>query len=163
MAPCTSISRRSNRWLSGCPGIGVKRAITLFEEKGILGRLSFKRLLRKIFPKMSHLKMQDSQRSSQHLIMTSTSNSPFFGPPPPIIELTMEQDLKMSRIEDLLPEAEKDDIITVFLALQKQNFVLSNTVNQSTQEMAESPAHYTRGTIEVWDFIPRPATQLSSR
>jgi len=41
----------------------------------------------------------------------------------------MEQDLKMRRLNDLLPEAEKDDIITVFLALQKQNFVLSNTVS----------------------------------
>ena len=41
----------------------------------------------------------------------------------------MEQDLKMRRLNDLLPDAEKDDIITVFLALQKQNFVLSNTVS----------------------------------
>jgi hypothetical protein len=41
----------------------------------------------------------------------------------------MEQDLKMRRLTDLLPEAEKDDIITIFLALQKQNFVLSNTVS----------------------------------
>ena len=125
---------------AGCPGIGVKRAITLFEEKGILGRLSFKRLLRKIFPKMSHLRMQDSQRSSQHPTMTSTSNSPFFGPPPPIIELTMEQDLKMRRLNDLLPEAEKDDIITVFLALQKQNFVLSNTVSNLVKKWPNHPS-----------------------
>ena len=41
----------------------------------------------------------------------------------------MEQDLKMRRLNDLLPEAGKDDIITVFLALQKQNFDLSNTVS----------------------------------
>ena len=41
----------------------------------------------------------------------------------------MEQDLKMRRLQDLLPEAEKADIITIFLALQKQNFVLSNTVS----------------------------------
>ena len=99
------------------------------KKKGILGRLSWKRLLRKIFPKMSHLKTQDLQRSSQHLIMTSTSNSPSFGPPPPIIELTMEQDLKMRRLTDMLPDADKEDIITVFMALQKQNFVLSNTVS----------------------------------
>ena len=73
----------------------------------------------------------------------------------------MEQDLKMRRLNDLLPEATKDDIITVFLALQKQNFVLSKC-QQSSQKMAESPAHYTRGAIEVWDY-PRPTTQLSSR
>ena len=125
---------------AGCPGIGVKRAITLFEEKGILGRLSFKRLLRKIFPKMSHLKMQDSRRSLQHPTMTSISNNPFFGPPPPIIELTMEQDLKMRRLTDLLPEAEKDDIITVFLALQKQNFVLSNTVSNLVKKWPNHPS-----------------------
>ena len=41
----------------------------------------------------------------------------------------MEQDLKMRRLNDLLPDATKEDIITVFLALQKQNFVLSNTVS----------------------------------
>jgi hypothetical protein len=71
--------------------------------------------------------------------MTSTSNSPFFGPPPPIIELTMEQDLKMRRLNDLLPEAEKDDIITVFLALQKQNFVLSNTVSNLVKKWPNHP------------------------
>ena len=104
------------------------RSLSL-KKKVTLGRLSFKHLLTKIFRKMSHLKMQDLQRSLQPMIMTSTSNSPFFGPPPPIIELTLEQDLKIRRLNDLLPDAEKDDIITVFLALQKQNFVLSNTVS----------------------------------
>ncbi len=29
----------------------------------------------------------------------------------------------------MLPDADKEDIITVFMALQKQNFVLSNTVS----------------------------------
>lgn len=42
----------------------------------------------------------------------------------------MEQDLKMRRLKDALesPEAEKEDIITVFLALQRQCFALTNTV-----------------------------------
>ena len=35
----------------------------------------------------------------------------------------------MRRLEDLLPKSDKDDLITVFLALQRQNFVLSNTVS----------------------------------
>jgi hypothetical protein len=35
VAPCSNISRRSNRWLQpDVPGIGIKRAIALFEEKG---------------------------------------------------------------------------------------------------------------------------------
>ena len=33
-------------------------------------------------------------------------------------------------MEDLLPEAEKDDIITILLALQRQNFVLGNNLTQ---------------------------------
>ena len=44
--------------------------------------------------------------------------------------MTVEQDLKMRQIKDALenPETSKEDIITVFLALQKQNFVLSNSL-----------------------------------
>ena len=51
----------------------------------------------------------------------------------------MEQDLKMRRLTDLLPEAEKDDIITIFLALQKQNFVLSNTVSNLVKKWPIHP------------------------
>ena len=89
---------------AGVPVLVLNVQSPSLKKRGILGRLLFKRLLRKIFPKMSHLKMQDSQRSLQHLTMTSTSNSQFFGPPPPIIELTMEQDLKMRRLKRLLPD-----------------------------------------------------------
>jgi hypothetical protein len=41
----------------------------------------------------------------------------------------VEQQFKMRRLQDLLPSASKEDIITVFLSLQHQNFVLSNTVS----------------------------------
>ena len=42
----------------------------------------------------------------------------------------MEQDLKMRLLEDRLNSGgvDKKDIITVFLALQKQNFVLANSM-----------------------------------
>ena len=40
----------------------------------------------------------------------------------------MEQDFKLKRLELLLAEATKEDIITVFIALQHQNFVLGNTL-----------------------------------
>ena len=36
----------------------------------------------------------------------------------------------MRRMEDLLHDAEKDDIITILLALQRQNFVLGNNLKQ---------------------------------
>ena len=42
----------------------------------------------------------------------------------------MEQDFKLRRLEDLLPDAEKEDIITVLLALQRQAFVLGNNLTQ---------------------------------
>ena len=51
----------------------------------------------------------------------------------------MEQDLKMRRLNDLLPEAEKDDIITVFLALQRQCFVLGNNMNQLLKQWQNPP------------------------
>ena len=53
----------------------------------------------------------------------------FLGPPPPIIEPTIEQAFKLRRLEDLLPKADKEDIITLFMALQRQNFALTNTVS----------------------------------
>ena len=62
--------------------------------------------------------------------MTSTKKNLNFGPPPPITKLTTEQDLKMRLIKDQpnKDEVRKEDIITVFLALQKQNFVLTNSL-----------------------------------
>jgi len=40
----------------------------------------------------------------------------------------MEQQFKMRQIEDSLQTASKEDIITVFLALQRQCFVLGNNM-----------------------------------
>ena len=62
--------------------------------------------------------------------MTSNEKNQNYGPPPPITKLTMEQDLKMRLLEDRLNSGEVDikDITTVFLALQKQNFVLANSL-----------------------------------
>ena len=62
--------------------------------------------------------------------MTPQEENLSFGPPMPVVTLTMEQDLKMRQITDALPKADKEDIITVFLALQRQCFVLSNNISQ---------------------------------
>jgi hypothetical protein len=45
--------------------------------------------------------------------------------------MTMEQQFKMKQIENALrsDDAQKEDIITIFLSLQHQNFVLTNTVS----------------------------------
>lgn len=44
--------------------------------------------------------------------------------------MTMEQDLKMRQIKDALerPDTRKEDIVTLFLALQAQCFVLGNNM-----------------------------------
>ena len=55
-------------------------------------------------------------------------NNQSFGPPPPVVEMTVEQSFKLSRIEDLIPKASPKDLQTVLLALQRQNFALSNTI-----------------------------------
>jgi hypothetical protein len=50
------------------------------------------------------------------------------------MELTVEQSFKLRRLEDLLPSADKKDIITVFMALQRQNFVLSNSISNLVKQ-----------------------------
>jgi hypothetical protein len=57
----------------------------------------------------------------------------------PVTELTMEQNFKLRRLEDLLPEADKTDIITLFMALQRQNFCLANTVSNLVQKWPNHP------------------------
>ena len=46
----------------------------------------------------------------------------------------MEQEFSLRRLEDLLNKANKDDIITVFMALQKQNYCLTNTIRNLLKE-----------------------------
>ena len=60
-------------------------------------------------------------------------------PPMPVFEMTMEQSFKLRRLEDLLPEADKADIITLFMALQRQNFALANTVNNLLKQWPNHP------------------------
>jgi hypothetical protein len=79
----------------------------------------------------SHSRMLGSQRSFSTPIMTLPTNASNFGPPPPVLELTMEQQFKLRQIEDALrnPESKKEDIITIFMALQRQCFVLGNSMS----------------------------------
>ena len=63
--------------------------------------------------------------------MTQKNKKLNFGLPEPITKLTYEQDLRMRILEDRLNSVyhdHKKDIITLFLALQKQNFVLGNSL-----------------------------------
>ena len=58
--------------------------------------------------------------------------------------LTMEQEFSLRRITDLLPEASKEDLITVFLALQKQNYCLTNSIKNLLKEWPISNPPTTR-------------------
>ena len=51
----------------------------------------------------------------------------------------MEQDLKLRNIYDALnkPETKKEDIITFLMALQKQNFVLGNSLTNLVDKWHE--------------------------
>ena len=71
--------------------------------------------------------------------MTSNNKNQSFGLPAPITELTMEQDLKLRNIYDALnkPETRKEDIITFLMALQKQNFVLGNSLTNLVEKWQE--------------------------
>ena len=63
--------------------------------------------------------------------MTQKNKKFDYGIPEPVTTLTMDQSLKMRVLELKLKETyedHKDDIITLFLALQKQNFVLGNSL-----------------------------------
>ena len=62
--------------------------------------------------------------------MTSTKKSLNSGPPPPITELTMEQDLKLRQLEITLNKGDVNikDFATIFIALQHQNFVMANSI-----------------------------------
>ena len=83
--------------------------------------------------------MLDLQGYLLLMIMTSNESNQSYGLPPPITELTMEQDLKLRNMYDALskPETAKEDIITLIMALQKQNFVLGNSLTNLVDKWQE--------------------------
>ena len=68
--------------------------------------------------------------------MTSSRSDQSYGLPKPITKLTMEQDLKLRLIEDKLNSGDVDykDVVTLFMALQHQNFVLSNSLTNLVEK-----------------------------
>ena len=74
--------------------------------------------------------MLDLPEYLQKRIMIPNKKNPNSGRPRLPIPLTMEQDFKMRVIEDQLRSNydKKEDVITLFLALQRQNFALGNAL-----------------------------------
>ena len=73
--------------------------------------------------------------------MTTKKWNPYYGVPQPITKLTVEQDLKLRLIKDSIenPETPREDVNTVFLALQKQNFVLANSLTNLLEKWPKPP------------------------
>ena len=53
----------------------------------------------------------------------------------------MEQDLKLRQISDRLNsgDVKYEDVVTIFLALQKQNFVLANSMINLVKQWPKTP------------------------
>ena len=64
------------------------------------------------------------------MTMIPKDKNPSFGHQKFPIPLTVEQDFKMRVIEDNIRKNydKKEDVMTVFLALQRQNFALTNAL-----------------------------------
>ena len=74
------------------------------------------------------------------------------GLPKPITEMTLEQDLEMRKFYDAISQngVERNDLLTVIMALKHQNFILSNsmmnlvkkwpTISTSTTPQATTPS-----------------------
>jgi hypothetical protein len=57
----------------------------------------------------------------------------------PITQLKMEQKFKLRRIQDSLEKISLEELKEVFLLLQEQNFILSNTVSNLVKQWPTHP------------------------
>ena len=77
------------------------------------------------------------------MIMTSSNENPSYGalPPPPVLELTLEQQFRLQQITAQVnkPEVRKEDLITLFLALTEQNYCLTNSIKNLLKSWPSHP------------------------
>jgi len=73
--------------------------------------------------------------------MTSKRSDQFYGLPAPITKLTVEQEFQLKKLELKLNNSEVDmeDLKTVFLAMQHQNFVLANSLTNLVEKWPSPP------------------------
>ena len=84
--------------------------------------------------------------------MTQLNENQNYLIPEPITKLTMEQDLKLRVLHDKLQEGyhdKKEDIITLLMALQHQNFVLGNSITNLVQKWPPPPTQMDPNTINA--------------
>jgi hypothetical protein len=67
--------------------------------------------------------------------MTSKQTDQYYGlPPMPVTDITIEQEFKLKRMEDLLQKCPPKEMIELFLQLQRTNFILTNNIGQLLKE-----------------------------
>lgn len=54
-------------------------------------------------------------------------------PPPPTFELKIEQHITISKMEHMFHQVSKDELVKMVVALQTQNFALSNNITNLCQ------------------------------
>ena len=75
------------------------------------------------------------------MIMTSKRSDQSYGLPAPITKLTVEQEFQLKKLELKLNNGEVniEDLKTVFLAMQHQNFVLANSLTNLVEKWPPPP------------------------
>ena len=73
--------------------------------------------------------------------MTSQRTDQSYGLPAPITKLTVEQEFALKKLELKLQsgEVEYEDLATIFLAMQHQNFVLANSITNLVEKWPKVP------------------------
>ena len=73
--------------------------------------------------------------------MTSKRSDQSYGLPAPITKLTVEQEFQLRKLELRLKngEVKYEDLATVFLAMQHQNFVLANSITNLVEKWPKVP------------------------
>ena len=73
--------------------------------------------------------------------MTSKRSDQSYGLPAPITKLTVEQEFALKKLEVRLNsgEVKYEDLATVFIAMQHQNFVLANSITNLVEKWPKVP------------------------
>ena len=84
-------------------------------------------------------------------MISSETNQSFGHLPPPVTKLTLEQDFKMRQIYDAITsaDAKKEDIVTVFMALQHQCFVLSNSLTNLVEKWPKTTSPQEKSDLDT--------------
>ncbi|MBI52081.1 MAG: hypothetical protein CL779_02545 [Chloroflexi bacterium] len=60
----------------------------------------------------------------------------------------MEQNFQMRKIEDAIKYADREELVTIFLALQRQNFVLANNLSNLLNKWPKTNQQKDQTTIQ---------------